>query len=138
MVTVGIGLFLCAVIFSMLCLTLNDPRDFVTVFKAVYVSILSICIVPYFTLVTRKPLVAVVFSIFLVFCMKLLGCAVVVLVYGWDASEHGHTTTPWTHPNLLVWLFWSFTTILSGLFCLFGARKFNALYRADRMQPMQE
>jgi hypothetical protein len=127
MATVGIALFSAVVVFSLLCLTLNDPRDFVTVFKAIYVSILSICIVPYFTLVTRKPFVAVLFSIFLVFCMKLLGCVVVVLVYGWDASERGFTTTPWTHPNLLVWLFWSFTALLSVLFYFGGARKFKML-----------
>jgi hypothetical protein len=56
--------------------------------------------------------------------MKQFGCVVVVLVYGWDASERGYTTTPWTHPNLLVWFFWLSTSILS-LFHYFLERVLN-------------
>jgi hypothetical protein len=93
-------------------LALNDRPDFVFVFLALS------ALVPYLTLVTRKPFAAVVFAVFLVGSMKLLGCAVVVLVRGWDADEHGHLTMPWARPNFLVWLFWANTGVLSlGCYC---------------------
>jgi hypothetical protein len=105
-------------------LALNDRHDFVFVFLALSALIPSCCLVPYLTLVTRKPFAAVVFAVFLVGCMKLLGCVVVVLVYGWDASERGHTTMPWAHPNLLVWLFWINTGVLSLVSYWLGASRF--------------
>jgi hypothetical protein len=105
--------------FSSVHLALNDRHDFVSVFLALSALIPACCIVPYLTLVTRKPFAAVVFTAFLVGCMKLLGCVGVVLVHGWDASERGHTTMPWTRPNLLVWLFWANTGVLSLVcYCL--------------------
>jgi hypothetical protein len=116
------------VVFSFLCLALNDPHDFVAVFLAFLILIPSFCIVPYLSLVTRKPFAAVVFALSLVGCMKLLGGVVVVLVYGWYAAEQGHTAMPWTHPNLLVWLFWLNTGVLSLAFYLLGARRFRAKY----------
>jgi hypothetical protein len=127
MTIVGMGLFMAVVVFSTLCLVTNGTRDVIAAFKAIYISILAICIVPYLALVTRKLVTTVALSIFLVFCLKLLGCVVVVLVYGWDASERGYTTTPWTHPNLMVWLFWSFTALLSSWFCFLSAKKFGTL-----------
>jgi len=57
-------------------------------------------------------------------CMKLLGCVVVVLLHGWDASERGYTIMPWTRPNLLVWLFWINTGVLSLGFYWLGVRRF--------------
>ncbi|MCW5556982.1 MAG: hypothetical protein KIT22_03970 [Verrucomicrobiae bacterium] len=128
MKTVGAALFAAFGLFSLLLLFLSDAHDFVAVFLAFLLLIPSLCIVPHFTIATRKPLAAVVFTLFAVFCMKLLGCIVVVLVYGWDASEHGHTTMPWTHPNLLVWLFWFFTGILSLLLYFAGERRFCKVY----------
>ena len=71
------------------------------------------------------------FALFIVFCMKLLGGIVVVLVYGWHASEHGvprYTDMPWTHPNLMVWLFWLNTGVLSLSLYRLGARRFQAKY----------
>jgi hypothetical protein len=112
-------------VFSWVHLTLNDRHDFVSVLLALSALIPSGCIVPYLTLLTRKPFAAVVFTVFMVGCMKLLGCVVVVLVYGWDASERGHTTMPWAHPNLLVWVFWANTGMLSlACYCL-GASRFR-------------
>ena len=122
------GALLCAfAAFSLACLALNDPSDFVAVFLAFSILIPSFCVVPYLTLVTRKPFAAVVLSLSLVGCMKLLGCVVVVIIYGWHASEHGnprYTDMPWTHPNLLVWLFWLNTGILSLSCCLLTKRRF--------------
>jgi hypothetical protein len=110
-------------VFSSVHLGLNDRHDFVSVLLALSALIPSCCIVPYLTLVTRKPFAAVVFTVFLVGCMKLLGCVVVVLVHGWDASERGHTTMPWTRPNLLVWVFWANTAVLSLVcYCLAASR----------------
>ena len=131
MIAAGIALFCAFVAFSLLCLTLNDAQDFVAVFLAFLILIPSLCVVPFLTLVTRRPVAAVVFSLFIVFCMKLLGGIVVVLVYGWHASEHGvprYTDMPWTHPNLMVWLFWLNTGVLSLSLYLLGARRFQAKY----------
>jgi hypothetical protein len=112
-------------VFSSVHLALNDRHDFVSVLLALSALIPACCIVPYLTLVTRKPFAAVVFTVFLVGCMKLLGCGVVVLVYGWDASERGYTTMPWTRPNLLVWLFWVNTGVLSLVCYGLGVRRFD-------------
>jgi hypothetical protein len=112
-------------VFSALHLVLNGRDDFVSVLQALSVLIPSCCIVPYLTRATSKPFAAVVFTVFLVACMKLLGCVVVVLVHGWDASERGHTTMPWAHPNLLVWLFWINTGVLSLVCYFLGVRRFR-------------
>jgi len=126
----GLGFMLLVqwAVFSGLCLAINDPRDLIAPALALLSLIPSLCLAPYLTLATRKPVAATVFTVFLVGSMKLLGCVVVVLVYGWDASEHGHTQLPWTHPNLLVWLFWSFTGLLSLSLYALGERRFCSLY----------
>ena len=66
MAIVGMGLFAAVVVFSTLCIMRNGPRDLIAVFKAIYISILAICIVPYFALVTRKFFTTVTFSILVV------------------------------------------------------------------------
>ena len=131
--TVAAALFLAFVGFSLESLALGDGQDFVAVFLAFLVLIPSICVVPFLTLATRQPVAAVVFALFIVFCMKLLGCIVVVLVHGWNANQQGHTDMPWTHPNLLVWLFWFNTGALSFVFYLLGARRFQK--RASNFTP---
>jgi len=127
---VGVGFMLLGqwAAFSGLCLAINDASDLVAPALAFMSLIPSLCLAPYLRLATRKPVAAVVFTVFLVGSMKLLGCVVVVLVYGWDASDHGHTQLPWTHPNLLVWLFWSFTGLLSLSLHVLGKRRFCRLY----------
>ena len=122
MIAVTAALLAAWAAFSVVHLALNDRHDFVSVFLALSALVPSCCVVPYLTLITRKPFTAVVFTVFLVGCMKLLGCVVVVLVHGWDASERGHTTMPWTHPNLLVWLFWVNTGVLSLGYSWLGVR----------------
>jgi len=128
MLVTGAVLFFAFIVFSLQCLTLSSEQDFVAVFLAFLVLIPALCVVPFFTLITRRPVAAVVFALFVVFCMKLLGGLVVVLVHGWNASKHGYTDMPWTHPNLLVWLFWINTSVLSLLLYLLGARRFHAGY----------
>lgn len=112
-------------VFSLAHLLLIDRHDYISVLLALSALIPCCCIVPYLTLITRKPFAAVAFTVFLVGCMKLLGCVVVVLVHGWDASEHGHTTMPWAHPNLLVWVFWANTGVLSLVCYWLGASCFR-------------
>jgi hypothetical protein len=85
-------------------------------------------------LLTRKPFAAVVFALALVGCMKLLGGVVVVLAYGWNASQQGHTRMPWTDPNLLVWVFWIATGVYSAALYVLGYRAFQALsHRPDSL-----
>jgi hypothetical protein len=128
--TLSMTLIAAFAVFSLLLLFLSDTRDLVAVTLAFLILIPSLCVVPYFTLLTRKPFAAVVFTLCAVFCMKLLGCVVVVVIYGWHADAHDppYTDMPWTHPNLLVWLFWLFTAILSCSLYFFGKRRFCRVY----------
>jgi hypothetical protein len=122
----AVSMFLASVVFSSLSLALNDSQDFVEAFLAFLIPIPALGIAPFFMLITRKLVAAVVFTVFTVFCMKLLGCIVVVLVYGWHASSHNppYTDMPWTHPNLLVWLFCLNTGALSLWLYLLGRRRY--------------
>jgi hypothetical protein len=115
---VPIALLADWIVFSSVCLALYGATECLSVVIALCALVPSYCIAPYLTQLTRKPFAAVVFTAFLVGCMKLLGCVVVVVVHGWDASERGYTTMPWAQPNLLVWLFWVNTVTLS-LVCYF-------------------
>ena len=124
MTAVGIALLSAFVTFSLLCLTLNDPHDFVAVFLAFSLLIPSFCVVPFLVLLTRKRYAAVVFTLSLVGLMKMLGCVVVVLVYGWYADTLGYTQMPWMHPNLLVWLFWFNNGVLAVSCYILGRRRF--------------
>jgi hypothetical protein len=127
MAALCVALLAAVAAFSVMSLGLGNSFDGVALTKAVYVAALALCIVPWLMLVTRKFFASVVFSIMLVFLMKLLGCLVVVLVYGWDASERGYTTTPWTHPNLLVWFFWCSSAILSLSLYFLGKHRFRRI-----------
>jgi hypothetical protein len=109
-----------------MCLPLDWPHNIVTAALGLLLIIPSICVAPTILLATRQPFATVVFSLTLVGMMKLLGCVVVVLTYGWDASEHGHTTMPWLAPNLLVWMFYALTAALSAGCFLYGLRRVYA------------
>jgi hypothetical protein len=124
MTALGMALFSAWIIYSLLWLVLVDAHDFVALFIAFQILIPSLFVVPCMVLVTRQPFAGVVFSLFLVGCMKFIGGAVVVLVYGWHADAHGYTTMPWTHPNLLVWLFWLNSSIFSLSCYILGRRRF--------------
>jgi hypothetical protein len=136
MATAAVSLFSAGVIFSLLSLALNDSQDFVEVILAFLIPIPALCVAPFFMLITRKMVAAVVFTVFTVFGMKLLGCIVVVLVYGWHASSHDppYTDMPWTHPNLLVWLFWLNTGVLSVWLYRLGKRRYMRNMTAPTMR----
>jgi hypothetical protein len=118
-----VALVSSALVFSLLWLGLADRQDFVTPFIAFQAVIPSFCVVPYVTLLTRKPASAVILSAFLVGCMKMVAGIVVNLRYGWD---YGHHELPWTEPNLMLSAFWVNTVILSVLFLFLGANKYRA------------
>src|SRR5262249_6789010 len=88
MLAVGGALVSSSIVFSLLWLGLADTQDFVTPFIAFQAIIPSFCIVPYVTLLTRKPGAAVILSAFLVGCMKMVAGIVVNLRYGWNYGHH--------------------------------------------------
>lgn len=102
----------------------ESPRDFAAPILAALSIAASICIVPYMTMLTRSRFAAVVFSGTLVACMKFAGAIVVVAKYGWYANEEGHMTLPWHKPDLLVWLFLGFSSLLSIACYALGNRCF--------------
>jgi hypothetical protein len=123
MLAIGAALISLSVVFSLLWLGLADAQDFVTPFLAFQAIIPAFCIVPYVTLITRKPVAAVILSAFLVGCMKMVAGIVVNLRYGWDYDHH---ELPWTEPNMMLWSFWVATAILSLLLLLLGTSKYRA------------
>lgn len=64
----------------------------------------SLGCVPFVALRVGNPYSAVLFTCVLLAAVKLAGCVVVVIVYGWNAQVAGHLSLPWEQPNLLVWL----------------------------------
>jgi hypothetical protein len=129
------ALVLAATVFSVLCLVfregVEDPA--VAPMLAFMAIVPALGITPYFVFTLRQRFAAVVFTVALVGGMKLLGCLVVVLIYGWDADEQGRLGLPWHRPDLLVWLFWSFTAALSATLFLLAARRFDNCRAAVRL-----
>jgi hypothetical protein len=131
------AVLLAAAVFSALCLVFREgvedpPVAPMLAFMAV-VPVLGIT--PYFLLTLRQRFAAVVFTVALVGGMKLLGCLIVASIYGWDADEQGRLGLAWDRPDLLVWLFWSFTAVLSAALGLLAWRKFDASQAAA--QPVK-
>lgn len=125
MLAVGAALVSSAIVFSLLWLGLADRRDFVTPFIAFQAIIPSLCVVPYVSLSTRKPVASVILSVFLVGCMKMVA-GIVVNLYFLDPWHNGDHELPWTNPNLMLWSFWVATASLSVLLLFLGARKYRA------------
>jgi hypothetical protein len=138
MMALGLALSVALVAFAGLSLALNDPRDYDVPFVALMSLVPSLCTVPYLTLATRKPYAAVVFAVALVAALKLLGCVIVVLTHGWDASERGYTRMPWTDPNLLVWAFWGLTSVYSAALYALGVHKYQSRRDVRFSSPGQE
>ena len=125
----AVALIVAAAVFSAICWIFRaGVEDPPVAPMLAFMSIVPVLgITPYFVLRFGKLLPAVVFTVALVGGMKLLGCLVVVLIYGWDADEQGRLGLPWDRPDLLVWLFWSFTAALSLTFFLLAARRFREM-----------
>jgi hypothetical protein len=84
----------------------------------------ALCCVPFLAVVTGRPYAAVLFAALLLVAVKLVGCLVAVLVYGWNAQAEGHLTLPWEQPNLLVWLCLAGAMALSAVLYPLGRRVF--------------
>src|ERR1039457_3410021 len=132
-----LGLALCAasLTFSIFSLAIGDARDFVTPMLAFLVLVPAIGVVPYMVLVTRKPLADVIFSMILVGSLKTPIGAMIVHTFfpshfeqSIDANGSLIMPTPWIHPNLLVWFFYTSVATLSVLFYFMGARRFRGIY----------
>ena len=85
--------------------------------------------------VTGRPYAAVLFAVLLLGGVKLAGCVVVVLVYGWNAQAEGRLTLPWERPNLLVWLCLVGAAVLSAVLYALGRRGFLKHDGAARSRP---
>jgi hypothetical protein len=129
MVVLAVAVVAAVVLVSALLVSLNNPRDYESLLVALLIPVPSLGMVPCLTLSTRKPYAAVVFTLFLVGCMKLVGGAVVWVVYGPNSVAEGHTRMPWTDPNLLVWVFLISTGVLSGVFYALGHRQYHRIRR---------
>jgi hypothetical protein len=84
----------------------------------------ALCCVPFLAVTTGRPYAAVLFAALLLAAVKLAGCVVAVLVYGWNAQAEGHLTLPWERPNLLVWLCLAGAMALSAVLYPLGRRAF--------------
>jgi hypothetical protein len=132
-----LGLALCAasLTFSIFSLAVGDARDFVTPMLAFLVLVPALGVVPYMVLVTRKPLAGVVFSMILVGSLKTPIGALIVHTFFPSHFQQSIDTdgslimpTPWIHPNLLVWFFYTAVAAFSFLFCFLGERRFRAIH----------
>jgi hypothetical protein len=104
---------------------IGQPDALVPLFAALAV-IPALCCVPFLAVVTGRPYAAVLFAALLLAAVKLTGCVVAVLVYGWNAQAEGHLALPWEQPNLLVWLCLAGAVIVSVVMYPLGRRAFLA------------
>jgi hypothetical protein len=104
---------------------IGQPDGLVPLFAALAV-VPALCCVPLLAVVTGRPYAAVLFAALLLAAVKLAGCSVVVLVYGWDAQAEGHLALPWDRPNLLVWLCLAGAMAVSAVLYPLGRRAFLA------------
>jgi hypothetical protein len=102
---------------------IGHPDGLVPLFAALAI-VPALCCVPFLAVVTGRPYAAVLFAVLLLAAVKLLGCVVAVLVYGWNAQAEGHLTLPWERPNLLVWLCLVGAMALSAVLYPLGRRAF--------------
>ena len=132
-----LGLALCAAsaAFSAFSLAVGDARDFVTPMLAFLVLVPALGVVPYMVLFTRKPLAGVIFSMILVGSLKTPIGAMIIHTFfpshfeqSIDADGSLIMPTPWIHPNLLVWFFYTSVATFSFLFYFLGARRFRGIY----------
>src|SRR5262245_4793817 len=100
----GLAMAAAVGVFTAFAWAMIGRPDALVPLLAVAAIVPSLCCVPYLAVVTGKPYAAVLFTVFLLAAVKLAGCVVAVLVYGWNAQAEGHLALPWDQPNLLVWL----------------------------------
>ena len=135
MIPLGLALFAAFVVFSTFSLVIGDSRDFVAPMLACMVLVPALGVVPYMVLVTRNPLAGVIFSMIFVGSLKTPIGAMIVHTFFPSHFQQSIDTdgsfimpTPWIHPNLLVWFFYTSVATLSVLFYFMGARRFRGIY----------
>jgi hypothetical protein len=127
LVALTAALLAAVCVFAVVSLGWSSAQDWTRPVQALACLVPALCVTPYLTLATRKPVAAVVFTLALVGCTKLVAGALTCLVYGWDAAEQGRTTMPWESPDFLLWVFWAANLALAGVGCFLGARRFRTL-----------
>jgi hypothetical protein len=113
-------------VFSAVSLGWGGARDWTRPIQALACLVPALCLTPYLSLATRKPVAAVVFTLALVGLTKLVAGAATCLVYGWDAAEQGRTTMPWEDPDFLLWVFWAANLALAAAGCTLGIRRLRS------------
>lgn len=127
MAVVGLALVVSWSVFSASCLVLNDPHDRIAPVLGFAAMIPALCIAPYYALTLRKPIPAVVFTVFSLGGMKLVAGSISCLVYGWHADQLGQTALTWTHPNVIVCALLSSASVLSLVFYTMGTKRFRTV-----------
>jgi len=113
-----------AMIFTIFVWAIAGYADLSVPIFAVLAVIPAIGCVPFLAITCGRPYYGVLAAILLMTVIKLAGCVVVVLVYGWNAQEHGYTALPWRDPNLLVCLCLSGAMLSSLMLFALGRREF--------------
>jgi hypothetical protein len=100
----GLAAAAAGAVFCAVCWTLGGEAGFGVVSLTALVVTPALCCVPFLTLLTGKPFAGVLFAMLLLGLVKLVGGAIVRVVYGPNAIADGQTVLSWDRPNLLVWL----------------------------------
>jgi hypothetical protein len=119
------------IVFTAFAWAIIGRPDALVLLLAALAVVPALCCVPFLAVVTGRPYAAVLFAAVLLTTVKLAGCVVAVIVYGWNAQAEGHLTLPWERPNLLVWLCLAGTMAMSAVMYQFGRRAFLT----NRMPP---
>jgi hypothetical protein len=123
MAALGVAELASFAVFAVTGLLAGGGRDWVHPAQALACLVPALGVSPYLTMTTRRPLVAVVFTLALVGATKLLAGVVTCLVYGWDAPQQGRTTMPWEDPDFLLWVFWAANLVLAAAGFALGVRR---------------
>ena len=82
-------------------------------------------VVPYFTVRTGKPFLAIFLTALLLLPVKLASCVIVRLGYGPNALANGYMAADWGTAKLMISLFWAFAIMASVIFFALAARDFS-------------
>jgi hypothetical protein len=129
----GLAMAAAAGVFTTFAWAMIGRPDPLVPLLAALAVVPALCCVPFLEVVTGRPYAAVLFAAFMLAAVKLAGCAVAVVVYGWNAQAEGHLTLPWERPNLLVWLCLAGAAALSAVLYPLGRRAFLAAARDARV-----
>jgi hypothetical protein len=124
MTALGLAMATGAAVFTAFAWAIIGRMDPLVPLLATFAVLPALGCVPFLAIVTGRPYAAVLFASLLLTAVKLAGCVVAVLVYGWNAQAEGQLALPWERPNLLVWLCVFGTIALSAVLYPLGRRAF--------------